>query len=152
MSDVCSHWSGAESGSRPFRERLILDDYDGMTVGILSCVSCDATYALELLDWDQRLRRRIFRLATIPNEIVTRYEAKGGRATCKLEIGRLELEALLSQREPTCALVALDMDEPAWLGFAEIATEPVPTGVWGDVVASVEDGRWFERLGLSKER
>ncbi len=152
MKPLCSHLLGAEAGSFPFRERLILDYYDGLAVGIVSCADCDATYVLELLDWDQGLRRRVFRLATISREIVAEYEVKGGRATCKLESGQLELEALLSQREATRTLFALDVDGLRLIASASLEGVPIPTGPWGELREVGQDERWFGLLGLTKER
>ena len=111
MTALCHHFLGAGPGPAPFREREIVDYYDGMTVGIVECLECGATSVLDMLDWDAQLERRIFRVAAIAPEIVHAYETKGGRATCKPDQALLEIEALLSQRGPTVALLAFEIHD-----------------------------------------
>ena len=148
----CAHLLGAGPGPAPFREREILDFYDGMTVGIVECSECGATYVFDLLDWDGHLERRIFRVAAIAPEIVVAFETRAGRATCKLDQARLEIEALLSQRAPTAALVAYEIRDKRVLAVAALeASESVPTERWADVLPPGSDAHWFERLGLEKD-
>ena len=147
----CAHLLRTGPGPAPFREREILDDYDGMTVGIVECSECGATCVFDLLDWDGHLERRIFHVAAIAPEIVVAFETRAGRATCKLEQARLEIEALLSQRAATSALVAYEIHDKRVLAVAALeAGESIPSERWADALPPAGDARWFERLGLEK--
>lgn len=153
MSGLCPCLRAAEPGAPPFEVREVVEDYDGLAVGLVACRRCGATAALELLDWDARLERRIFRMAAIPRAVVDAFEAKGGRASCKLDQAALEIEALLAQRGPTEALVGYAPRERQLLALAWLAPgEKVPTAPWRECLPAAADTGWFERLGLAKDR
>jgi len=141
----------AKPGAIPFAFSEVLDAYDGAVVVLAECADCSAAGILELLDWDDAGPRRIFRYGALAPATAAQFREKAGRATCKLDQRLLEIEALLSVREPTSLLVALSVHDRSVLAAARVdAGERIPTGPWRDVLFASDDDAWFRRLGLEK--
>ena len=147
----CDHLLAARPGDAPIVFTEVLDAYDGAVVVLVGCPVCDATGILELLDWDDAGPRRIFRYGAVAPATAAQFIEKAGRPTCKLDQRLLEIEALLSVREPTSLLVALSVPDRTLLAAARVeGGERIPTGAWRDALPAVDDEAWFRRLGLEK--
>jgi len=166
----CHNPATLTDGLSPFGKILALGLYDGPTSGILECSACSAVYRFDMLDWDDDHEVRIFRLAALPADSLTRCV----RALAQAEQPRWplwvpsrpnlpseearrmadrEIERILENAKPAELVIA-------WAGYGEtiLAARRVPATDlekvpdWFSRDDSFQEPDWFSLLGLARSK
>lgn len=139
---LCPHLAAMAVGAVAFTlaPDEILEFDGGPVEAVVRCRSCGACGWLQLVDREPSAGLRIFALAALRADDVALYFRNRARGSCDVARGRAELEALVACAGPFERVLALDCEA---LRIEAVAQHPPDAGAGAD-------GRWLERLGLTK--
>jgi len=138
-----------ENYPSPFSRLLALGYYDGATDGFLVDEAAGQAFRFEMLDGDEDDRRRVFRLAPVPVEAVTRLMEQLAcfeppRQPYWVPGWRAEMEGpVRSALERT--------GQPAWLVAAEDLLGVIAAARPYNAEAMDGESDWFAALGLARQ-
>lgn len=147
---LCAHLRG-ERPALAIAPDGVLEWLDGPITAVARCVRCGGLALLELLDWSEDRRVRIYAAAGLDAEPLAVYRRNARGATCDPSRLDRETAALLACAGPVERLLALATDESE-----ARASAPPPRGFtvspasWQQRLPAPGDPTWFERLGLAK--
>ena len=119
---------------------------------MVRCARCDEAGLVELVDWSDAGRLRVYALAGIAPDAVALWRRDLARGSCDLARRERETEALVASAGPPTRLVARDnatgavVRTVAWPRGARMPIAP-----WPERVGRTRDPRWRAALGLATD-
>ena len=121
--EACSH--GLIAGAR-FRLTLVLDDWQGATLGLFRCAVCDQHYLLSVQAWaGQNLTRRVYAFEPVNGDIARVFTRNLSSDFCDLERHRAEVSALAAAAGKVEGFVLVDLTRSEVIRTIKANAEPV---------------------------
>jgi hypothetical protein len=144
---LCAHLADAALASLAIAPDDALAWQDGPITAVARCPICGAAGWLDLLDWREDGRTRVYALAAIDPAAVALYQRNVARGSCDLARKERELEALAASAGPPERLVATDAASGAVLrSVAWPAGVVLPSDTWQERVMR-GDSIWLDAVG-----
>jgi hypothetical protein len=149
---LCAHLASDALAALPVEPDDVLEWQDGPIAAVVRCSECGGAGLIELLDWSEGGRLRVYSLAGIAPAAVALWRRNLARGSCDLARRERELEALVASAGPVQRLVARDASSGAVRRSAPWpAARPAPEGAWQTRVTAREDGGWLATLGFARD-
>ncbi len=144
----CQHLS--DPASQPELEVIAYDYYDGATSGTLTCNRCGVSYRLQMLDWDDWQRVRIFSLAPLDRSHYERFrDLRLEHRTDWSEVSD-ELGRILEASGPIRWVIALDSFGDRLIASRRVAQDELTRLDWTAYHDTPPAHDWFSFVGLHK--
>jgi len=145
---LCAHLAGDDVTTLPVAPDDALEWHDGPVVAVVRCGVCGSAGLLDLLDWTDGGRTRVYALAGIDAAAVALYLRNVARGSCDLARRQREVEALVASAGPPERIVARDAVGDVVKSVAWPADVAPPGDTWQERVRRAGP-EWRRRVGLA---
>jgi hypothetical protein len=143
---LCAHLAGDDLAALAVAPDDALEWHDGPIVAVVRCAACGGAGLIELLDWTDGGRTRVFSLAGIDPAAVALYLRNVARGSCDLARRQREVEALVASAGRPERIVARDADGAVVRSVAWPSGVAPPGDTWQERVRR-GDRSWAARVG-----
>jgi len=144
---LCPHLAADSLAALAVAPDDALEWHDGPIVAVVRCPVCGGAGLIDLLDWTEGGRTRVYALGGIDPAAVALYHRNVARGSCDLARRQREVEALVASAGPPERLVAREAEGAIVRSVAWPPGVAPPGDTWQERIQR-GSAAWRERVGL----